>query len=199
MENITTGLGGGLFTIVLLLVIGYLIRIDMADITGIARAKARSAMPALAQQLGYQLIEPRTEQKQGGLEKNFGRYQISVNGDMSRIQVAFSKSTGLRISSLEKNDFSSGELQQLQFANSSLQRFFKLRSARANHDSAVLDESLAPLAEQFDSRAIKYVYIKDEYLRIGFQYRGYLPASAIRDSLPVLEGVAAKIAAIRNK
>ena len=197
MGNMTTGLTGGLFTIVLLVIIGYFIRIDLADVTGMARENARKKMPSLADQLGYQIIASRTAQKQGGLEKNFGRYAVRVDGDKSRIQVEFKKSTGLRLSTLSQNDFDLGKLSPLSFANPELKRFFKMSGARDGLNRDALESALLPLVAGFDNRTLRYLYVKDEYLRVGFQHRGYIPASKIQESLSVLEQVAEKLVAVK--
>lgn len=184
-ESVVTGL----LTMALIVVVGYCIRLDMSDITGMARKAARSGMAELTTTLGYQQILPRTDQKQGGLEKQFPGFRIQVEGDMSRIQVEFNKSTALRFSSLRQNDFDGGDWAVLNFTAASLNAFFPLRcgTERWQQNAAALEALLLPLAQHFDVRAVKYLYIKDEYLRIGFYHRNYLPLNVIKESLPVLE------------
>lgn len=185
----------GLLTIALLFIVGYVIRLDMSDMTGWARKSARAGMEELAAALNYQRIAPRTDLKQGGLEKQFPGFRIHVDGDMSRIQVEFSRNTGLRLSSLQQNDFDIGELTVLAFGNTRLNAFFSLRAGSAHwqQQSEALEALLLPLTDQFRGRAVKYLYLKDEYLRVGFYHRNYLPLDLIKASLPVLESFAEQL------
>ena len=184
-EAITTGI----LTLAVLAVVGYLIRLDMADMTGLARKAASEKMQALASELNYQRIAPRTSLKQGGLEKRFPGFTLEVDADKSRMQLAFDRNSGLRLSSLDKNDFDEGGLQPLNFPGSRVNDFFPLRAAAARwqDQEQSLESLLQPLVEQFDTRAVKYLYMKDEYLRIGFHYRHYLPVNVIRESVPALQ------------
>lgn len=196
-ESITTGL----FTIALIVVVGYFIRLDMSDITGMARKAARQGMGPLAESLKYQRIEPRTAQQQGGLEKQYSGFQIRVDGDLSRIQVEFRKNTGLRLSSLSQNDFDEGKLAAVQFSDQGLNRFFPLRAAgdRWQQQLTALESLLQPLTKQFDARGVKFVYIRDEYLRIGFHHRNYLPVSVIENAIPVLETFAREFVKLQQQ
>ena len=191
----TETITAGLFTIALLVVVGYFIRLDMADITGLARKAARDAMAPLAQSLNYERIPPRTPQQQGELEKQYPGFSVRVDGDLSRIQVEFGRNTGLRLSSLNQNDFDQGRLAPVQFTEARLNRFFPLRAAdeRWQQDMESLQNLLLPLAEEFNSRGVKFLYLRDEYLRIGFHHRNYLPVSVIESAVPVLETFAREL------
>lgn len=189
----------GLITIVVILVAGYFAKLDMADITGLARRAAINATPPLAQELGYELIPARTPDKQGGLKKDFGRYEIKVEGNASRIQVDFKKDMGLVLSTLANNDFGLGKTDPIEFSNSELNKFFKLRGAKAQlqQKQQAIEAALAPLQQQFANRKLKFLYLKDEYLRITFAYRHYLPADTLKSALPAVEQAANALVALK--
>ncbi|MDX1692256.1 MAG: hypothetical protein R3208_00750 [Ketobacteraceae bacterium] len=184
-EIITTGI----LALAVGLAVGYFIRLDMADVTGLSRKAAKDGMKALADELNYELEAPRTPQQQGGLKKDLPGFSITVDTLLSRIQVTFDETTDLRLSSLSKNHIGADDLAPLDFSSSRLNRFFPLRAAGTswNENRDELEALLLPLVEAFDSRQVDYLYVKDQYLRIGFYHRNYLPLSVLHGALPVLE------------
>lgn len=192
---------GGVVTIVFFIGLAYVIKLDMADMTGLSRKAAAQKMKPLAETLGYSLIAARTPHQQGGIEKSFGSFSIMVSGDRSRIEVEFKRPLGLLLSSLKKNDFSHGEFQPLQFTNKHLNGFFHLKASKSMPNSVKdqLEQALLPLSEKFDNRKVEYLYIKDEYLRLGFAHRNYLPVSVIEEAVPILEDVAGALLAVQKE
>lgn len=189
----------GLMGLALFAVIGYFAKLDLADMTGLAKKSAKKNMQPLANELGYELIAPRTPDQQGGLAKKASGYRIRVDADKSRIQIEFNKNLRMRLSSLTKNDFDNAGLKHLEFSEGALNGFFPLRAAaeKMQARSADLETALIPLVDRFDSRKVAFLYVKDEYLRVGFNYRNYLPTDYLKELLPVLEQAAKQLVALK--
>lgn len=189
----------GLITLAFLLVIGYITKLDMADITGLAKKAAKKGMQGVATQLDYQLIAPRTPDQQGGLQKTVQGIEIRVDADKSRIQIEFKRPLGMRLSSLSQNDFDLGGLQAVNFSLAALNDFFPLRALQPalHKQQNTVELLLLPLVEAFDNRQTKHLYIKDEYLRLAFAHRNYLPPELLIKALPILENAAKELAAMK--
>ena len=186
-------------TLAILFAFGYYLKLDMADMTGLARGHAKQGMSALADQLGYSLLDVEAESKQRGLEKNFGRYKIEVDCDGSQIEVDFNKELGLFLFSMPDRVFDQNKFQGVSFSQEKLNKLFRVRavSNRKAEKIAAIESALFPLGEQFLSRKVKYIYIENEYLRIGFEHNNYLPVSLIENAIPVVEQVAKQLVQVK--
>ncbi|MCG8671483.1 MAG: hypothetical protein MI867_18910 [Pseudomonadales bacterium] len=188
-----------LVTAVILILFGYFNKLDMADLTGFARTNAKEGMLPLADKLGYEYVAARAETQQAGLKKRFGRYIVEVNPEASQIEVEFSRPLGIHLSSLPDSDFDAERFVAVEFTQKSLNDLFKVR---ALHEKGAITEAsletvIVSLADKFLSRKVKYIYLENEYLRVGYEYRNYLPVSVIEDALPTIEQTAEGLLALK--
>lgn len=193
-------LGEGLVTLIILVAVGYYLKLDMADMTGMCRERAAKNTHRIAEELGFAITSKRSSKRQDVMEKRYGQFQIMVDGDHARIEVDFNRPLGFKVSSLSNDDMDAGKLQAFKFSNRTLNRFFvlKVASQKTLENLPNIEQALLPLVEQFQGRSLKYLYIEEEYLRIGFSYRSYLPEKVIKQSLPVVEKTAQALSALRK-
>ncbi|PIE41155.1 MAG: hypothetical protein CSA49_04805 [Gammaproteobacteria bacterium] len=189
-----------IITLIIVAAVAYYLKLDLADVTSRAGETAAKNTKALANQLGYTITSPRSASRQDAMTKQYKGYQITIDGDHSQIEIDFQRSLGLRLFSSENQFGEVPKLHVFNFSNSKLDKFFvyKVANKKMLNQQKALQEALLPLIDHFDNRRLKYLYIKDEYLRIGFAYRNYLPIDFIRQSLPPVEQAAEALKAIQN-
>ncbi len=191
------------FIVVVIIVVTFYyvyIKIDLADVTGLARKSVAKHNRAFAKELGYKIVSQRAYGNQEAMSKKYNGYDITVDGFNSQIEVDFHSSFGMRLFSTKNQLGDQEKLSAFKFNNSKLNRFFvyKVATEKAKNNMEAIESVLLPLIKSLDNRRLKYLYIKDEYLRIGFAYRNYLPLKFIRNTLPIVQKAAEELKAIKK-
>lgn len=176
------------------LVLFYVNKWDLVDMTGLAKKSAIAGMPALSDTLSMGYEKGRTHIRQGELSLKRKRFTLKVLPDLNRIEISFTQALGvflLNNKDKRKND-RDGKLEGIHFQRDVINGFFvekvvaNAKAKRRVEGNDDLETALAEFITSWDGRKLTSFALRDDTLHVVFAYNGYLPLPLIEEVTPLL-------------